>query len=224
MPTQPTMASERCKAIKSNGKRCGAWPRRGATVCPQHGGMFPSVVKKARVVADLRNWGLDSPTVDPAEQLLRLVSQSAARVAHYSAEIAQMVTERPYLRLALTEAVWAQRETTDAEGETGYDTYKAGEYIRAMVILENEERDRCAKFCAVAINAGLREREVQVAERQGQMIAGVLRAVFGDARLGLTEDQRALSVQVIDEHVMAAIEAADTTAAPERVLQGRRRG
>lgn len=171
--------------------------------------------------AALHGWGLDSPTVDPAEQLLRLVSQSAARVAHYSAEIAAMVTERPYLRLALTESIWAQRETTDAEGETGYDTYKAGEYIRAMVILENEERDRCAKFCAVAINAGLREREVQVAERQGQMIATVLRAVFGDARLGLTEDQRALSVQVIDEHVMAAIDAAETTKPPAELVRGR---
>lgn len=190
-------------------------------MCAKHGGQLPAVQKAASVRAALHGWGLDSPTVDPAEQLLRLVSQSAARVAHYSAEIAAMVTERPYLRLALTESIWAQRETTDAEGETGYDTYKAGEYIRAMVILENEERDRCAKFCAVAINAGLREREVQVAERQGQMIATVLRAVFGDARLGLTEDQRALSVQVIDEHVMAAIDAAETTKPPAELVRGR---
>jgi hypothetical protein len=120
-----------------------------------------------------------------------------------------MVTERPTLRAALTESVWRQAETEGDDGTTSYETYKAGEYIRAMVQLENEERDRCAKYCAVAINAGLREREVQVAERQGQMIASVLRAVFGDARLGLTPAQRTLSVQVIDEHVARAIETAD---------------
>jgi hypothetical protein len=150
------------------------------------------------VRAELARWGLDSPEVDPGETLLRLVSQSAARVARYGDEIAAMVAEHPDLRMALTATIWRLDDATDTDATR---TYKAGEYIRAMVRLESEERDRCARFSKLAVDAGLRERETQVAERQGAMLAGVLRTVLGDVRVGLTPEQLTAAVQAIDEHV-----------------------
>ena len=44
-----------------------------------------------------------------------------------------------------------------------------GEAIRGPADLEAKERDRCASFATKAIAAGLAERTVRVAERQGQL-------------------------------------------------------
>jgi hypothetical protein len=65
------------------------------------------------------------------------------------------------------------------------------EAIRAMARLEAEERDRLAKFSALAISAGLQARQVALAERQGEMMGAVLRSVVSDPELGLTDAQRA---------------------------------
>lgn len=214
------MESGQCTAKnRQTGKRCGKRAMNGITVCFQHGGKLPSVRKKAAVRSTIAAWGLDCPDVDPGEAMLRLVSQSAARVTHYGSEVAEMVAEAPNLRVALTASVW--RCEPDAD-EDAVRTYKAGEYIRAMVELESEERDRLAKFCKIAIDAGLREREIDLAERQGAMLAVVLSKVLGDERLGLTEAQRSLALDVIDVH--AGQLAGTGPAAPAYTGPSRKRG
>jgi hypothetical protein len=40
--------------------------------------------------------------------------------------------------------------------------------------LEAQERDRCANFAQMAIAAGLNERMVRVAARQGEMLAAIV--------------------------------------------------
>jgi hypothetical protein len=70
------------------------------------------------------------------------------------------------------------------------DVFATGEAIRGLARLEAEERDRCASFAAKAVAAGLAERQVRLAERQGQEMAGVFRRVL--AALGLSAEQAAL--------------------------------
>jgi hypothetical protein len=120
-------------------------------------------------------WGLGDATIDPGETLLRLVSQSAARAQRYAAELEQLVGESDTLRAALV---------AEAYGEFG----PTGEYVRGLATIEAQERDRCATFAAKAVAAGLAERTVRIAERQGEMIVKVLSAVFDD--LNLSEEQR----------------------------------
>jgi hypothetical protein len=50
--------------------------------------------------------------------------------------------------------------------------YVIGEAIRGLADLEAKERDRWANFASKAIAAGLAERTVRVAERQGQFMGG----------------------------------------------------
>jgi hypothetical protein len=83
----------------------------------------------------------------------------------------------------------------DADGSI----YANGEAIRGLALLEAQERDRCAGFAAKAIAAGLAERTVRLAERQGEMIAQVLMAVFDD--LDLTDEQRDGAPDVIRRHL-----------------------
>ncbi len=59
--------------------------------------------------------------------------------------------------------------------------YVTAEAIRGLADLEAKERERCATFASNAVAAGLAERTVRVAERQGQlmveMVQGALREV-----------------------------------------------
>lgn len=54
--------------------------------------------------------------------------------------------------------------------------YPTDEGIRGLAKLEADERDRCANFAAKAVAAGLAERQVRLAERQGALMASVFEA------------------------------------------------
>lgn len=181
----------KCAGHRSDGSPCGRWPIAGSTVCPVHGGSAPQVKAKAAIRADMISWGLDAPTVDPGDTLLKLVSQSASRAHRYAAELEDMVAGSDTLRDALIR---------EAYGEFG----PVGEYARGLVQLEAQERERCASWCTKAIAAGLAERQVRLAERQGALIADVLRAVMGDATLGLSDQQRSVMPDVIRRHLASA--------------------
>lgn len=187
------MASK-CVHGAGSGKPCKAYPVKGATVCAAHGGMAPQVRAKAAVRAELMTWGLDSPTVDPGETLLKLVSQSAARAQRYSQEIEQLVESSPSLHEALVAETWIPTEDAGS--------YKAGEYIRGLAVLEAQERDRCAGFCAKAIAAGLAERVVRVAEHQASIAERALIAALDD--LGLTGEQRQQALGRLAHHLRLA--------------------
>lgn len=180
----------KCTGHTSAGNPCKNGAVKGAFVCHKHGASAPQVKAKAAVRAELMSWGLDAPTVDPGETLLKLVSQSAARAQRYADELEAMAAENDNLRDALIR---------EAHGEFG----PVGEYARGLVILEAQERERCANWATKAIAAGLAERTVRLAERQGALIADVLRAVMGDPTLGLSEEQRRAMPDVIRRHLAA---------------------
>lgn len=188
--------ARKCVHGHGSDRPCNAYPVKGATVCAAHGGMAPQVRAKAAVRAELQSWGLDAPTVDPGETLLRLVSQAAARAQRYADELELLVAESPELRDALVAETWIPTENAGS--------YKAGEYIRGLVVLEAQERERCASWAAKAIAAGLAERTVRLAERQGALIAEVLRAVMADPELGLTSEQRRAMPNVARRHLNLA--------------------
>jgi len=165
--------SVRCGAKTKAGTPCKQWAIQGGTRCRKHGGAAPQVRAKAEVRAEVMRWGLGDATVDPGEVLLRLVAQSAARAARYADELEKAVEEHGFITAMVGESMVA----------TQFNVHKSGEYIRALAKLEAEERDRCANFAAKAIAAGLNERMVRVAERQGEMLAGMVTAALAEAAL-----------------------------------------
>jgi hypothetical protein len=172
-----------CRATSRTGKQCKNKAIPGGAVCRFHGGASPHVASKAAVRAEVMAWGLHDETVDPGETLLRLVTQSSARAQRYALELEQMVAE-----------------TDDDLRKALIHTGPFGESVRAMVKLENEERDRCSTFAAKAIAAGIAERQVRIAEQQAVILAGVVRAVLD--RLELSEEQQALAPIVLREELM----------------------
>lgn len=176
---------------KTTGKRCGRSAIVGGTVCRIHGGSVPKVAALAAVRAEVSKWQLGDAVDDPGEVLLRLVTQSRMRVEQYAAEIERKVAELgPGMTLEVV-LVGDTMISTEAGSE------KSGEYIRGLVQLEAQERDRLANFCAKAIAAGLAERTVRMAERQGELLAAVLLSVIGSTLLNLTPAQKKVFPDVI---------------------------
>jgi len=160
---------------------CNAWSIKGGTVCNKHGGSAPQVKAKAAVRAELMTWKLGDALDDPAETLLRLITQSRRRADALADELEQLVLEEPNLRDALVGETWVATEKGD--------TYKAGEYIRGLAQLEAQERDRLAGFASKAVAAGLAERMVAVAEKQAALAHAALVAGLDEA--GITGELRA---------------------------------
>ncbi len=190
----------------SRGEPCGANVIKGTRGCWRHAGKSRAKAKaEGAVVAEVQRWGLGDTTVDPGETLLRLVSQSAARVDRYSRLLEEAYDAAERLRAAeaapeqsdLLAEDMARRDLervlnhggvaaligyTYAGSESG--VIATGEAIRGLAQLEAQERDRLANFAGKAVAAGLAERQVRLAERQGAMlaavIAGVVRALGRD--------------------------------------------
>jgi hypothetical protein len=218
-----------CRATSRTGNRCKNKAIPGGAVCRFHGGASPHVASKAAVRAEVFNWGLGDTTVDPGETLLRLVTQSAARAerdamlleeAYDAAERlkqahdAGMQIDAPGGELANT-AETARRDldrifntggvaalvgnTYGAAKDVG--VYVRGEAIRGLADLEAKERERCANFATKAVAAGLAERQVRLAERQGELLAQVIRGVLDE--LGLSAEQKQLAPEVVRRYLTA---------------------
>lgn len=71
------------------------------------------------------------------------------------------------------------------------------------VELYAEERKHLVEVCGAALKAGVEERQVQLAEAQGQLIEGFIRAVLAD--LHLTSAQEALVPVVVPRRLREII-------------------
>jgi hypothetical protein len=199
----------RCTAKNKQGNRCGLTPVPGASVCWRHGGRAPQVQRKAIVVAELQAWGLADTAEDPGEVLLRLVTQSSRRAAFYAGLLeqqyaAQASADDPDGTTTLPAGVGALIGHKMGMGGKDGILYTVEEAIRGLVQLEAMERDRCARFAKLALDAGIQERQVRLAERQGALIVEILRAVLADPELGLTAEQRKAVPGVARRHLAIA--------------------
>jgi hypothetical protein len=218
-----------CRATSRAGKQCKNKAIPGGAVCRFHGGASPHVASKAAVRAEVMNWGLGDTAVDPGEVLLRLVTQSAARAETYARLLPEAFDAAERLKQAHEEGanVEALGDENADTAETARDldrifntggvaalvgntygaakdvgVYVTGEAIRGLADLEAKERERCANFASKAVAAGLNERMVRLAERQGELLAQVIRGVLDE--LGLSAEQKQLAPEVVRRHLAAA--------------------
>lgn len=177
-----------CTGHRHGGDLCDGNAIEGTDKCRMHPGKKIAKLKaEGQVRTDLLRWVEGTPLVDPAEQYLRLITQSAMRAQAYSAELDGIVDQAGSLNKALTADSYAATE--------GGGSVKTGEYVRALTQLELAERKFCADMCAKAIAAGLEDRRVRVAERMGALLAGAVQLILGD--LNLTAEQQLLVPTIV---------------------------
>jgi hypothetical protein len=196
---------------KHSGEQCKRKAIPGGTVCRYHGGNARQVKAKAAIRAEVLNWGLSDSHTDPGEVLLRLVTQSAARAEHYSRLLQEAFEAAERLKQAHdagaqieapgdehADSAETARRDLDRIFNTGgvaalvgntygaakdVGIYVTGEAIRGLADLEAKERERCANFATKAVAAGLAERTVRVAERQGQLMVEMVQAALREVDL-----------------------------------------
>jgi hypothetical protein len=165
---------------------------KGQRVCRSHGGAIPAAKAAAerrlarqeieKVVS--RTLGaMPDRDVDPAATLQWLINASSAHAHWYLGQIQQL---RP------DALVWGDTEVRQSDMHGLTVIQKA--QINALLGLYNEERDRLAKFVALALSHGLAEREVRLEEARGALIADVFRAVLAQLELTPAQQSKALTL------------------------------
>ncbi len=224
MPSKEPMP-DRCGA-KVNGGYCTQRRMTGINRCRSHPGMSLAKARtKGAIVTEIQRWGLGDTTVDPGEVMLRLVSQSAARVDMYSRLLAEAYEAAERLKAAeqapQSDLLEAETARLDLErifntggvsaliGHTYAGTQTSGviatgEAIRGLAKLEGEERDRCANFSTKAIAAGLAERMTRLAEKQGAMLAGAITEILIAVGADPKDPEVAAKVRATLDRVMGA--------------------
>jgi len=140
----------------------------GYSACKHHGGALPNVQKAAdKVNARRAVQVLGLPrNISPQAALLERV-HALAGLVDWIEQVLRGKTE--------DSLIWGVRETTDT-GEIVTVKEAAGPTV--WLKLHQEYQRDLIKVCEVAIKCGLAERQVQLAEQEGRLIARVIELVL----------------------------------------------
>lgn len=145
----------------------------GTGRCKLHGGNTSSgQAAAAKEAAVIMGEQLD---VDPHDALLTCVRIAAGEVAYCSKEIGQL--------------------------EKATESTMFGEQLNIWIQVRQKAMLSLAKFSKMALDAGVAERQVQVAERYGEMLATLISGILGD--LALTKAQQKKAPAIVTRHLQA---------------------
>jgi hypothetical protein len=175
-----------------------------------HGASAPQVraagqrrVEQARAEQAVVTYGLPVD-IEPLDALIEEIARTAGHV-RWLAGVVSGLEERA-ITFGPTETQVTDSTVERARGNTRTATMAAG--VNVWVDLYLRERQHLVNVCKVAIACGLAEREVELAESQGALIAGLLTAVFTDPKLALSADQQQMARSVVSAHLRALPRAA----------------
>lgn len=202
-----------CRGHNRRGAPCMKFPIHGAAVCKLHGGGAPQVQAAAverleamaaqqRLARDLTSAGEALPYEDPIANLLWLVSMTKRAVVWWSFRVAELETPDPQAGDFAAGLVGV-----DDDGEAVvvqpagrlYGPSTSGGIAMHPVLKEwQRAMDQNARFAKMAVDAGVSERMVRIAEAQGETIAQVVEGTLNE--LGLSpavrdEARRIISVK-----------------------------
>jgi hypothetical protein len=201
----------RCTAKTRSGKPCRGKPVTGTTVCRMHGGAAPQVrragiVRAARLEAHaaaermVARAGVDA---DPLEHLLESLHRSAALVEVWGVMVAAL-DDHAEQQAALHGNLRGELGYREAGSESPDELEVVSRdpllalnrsgmaQIHPYVVEYQQALDRRARFAKLCIDAGIAERQVRIAEQQGQLLAQVIRGILTD--LGVADRPEAPAV------------------------------
>lgn len=181
-PSNP-VHPRRCTARRTDGEPCGRWAIAGGVVCPSHGGATGRAkaaaerrVATASARAIAQSLGVAIET-DPHRALLDEVHRAAGVVAWLGSQVAAL--DRTAVTFGVTKTV---------EGGPQGGTTERRAAVNIWVQLYGEERDRLVRAAKAALDAGVEERRVELAEHTGLMIVEMITSVLNN--IDLTNEQR----------------------------------
>lgn len=218
-PHRPGQTTENgrpiCGARKKNGDPCGASPKKGHTRCARHGGNSPQSTRAAqkrnttqRAARALRALGHDpdAPNIDPAEALLKLVSDKAREVAWLRIMVDTITNANG--DDVHQDLVWGVLKTEIGEGPMGpINTVSHGPALNQWVQWLHKAEDQLANYSARALQAGVAQKRLELDQAVALQLVGVINQVI--AGLNLSGEQRAAAGPLIAS-ALRALDQKDT--------------
>ncbi len=195
-----------CVKNRSRGRGvCHGAAIRGTNACRTHSGVKGEVAK-ARGAAAITAWDATAgtATIDYRMAVLGVLQMTWLRLAAYSNLLRQQVeAEGMAGQDALTPDASVESSGLigyryGAAGKEGH-IYAQSEDVRALVVLESQERDRVVRYAKTAHDMGISDRLTALAERWGDIVAGRISAMILD--LELTPEQNAKVPALIQQHL-----------------------
>jgi hypothetical protein len=202
------------------GKPCRQPAMDGQRVCRLHGGKSPRALaaaerrqQEAATLAAATTYGL-AVDISPTDALLEEVRWTAGHVQWLRARVQELEKQQLVwgATKTKTEAAGGMRITfggREADDEDEPGLVDIGAVPTSEVVQEaapsiwldlyDRERRHLLAVCAAAIKAGVEERRVRLAEQQGELVAGAIRAILADLRL--TAEQQARVAEVVPRHL-----------------------
>jgi len=180
----------RCNAKKKNRQRCSAGAGAGTNHpgignCKWHGGATRNHVTKARriqLAQEMATYGIPIETT-PEQGLMDEINRCAGHVAWLLSKVQSMTDAQ--LVWGPAEARRLERTSDVSELSQDVELYevimKAGANV--WLALYQQERSALVRACGIALKAGVEERKVRIAERQGMQLALVFRAFCEELNL-----------------------------------------
>lgn len=139
--------------------------------CKLHGGSTANGEKSAaKEAATIMGEMLD---VEPHEALLTCVRIAAGEVAYCSTQIGDL--------------------------EKATESTMFGEKLNVWIEVRQGAVAQLAKYSKMALDAGVAERQIQLAERYGEMLATLISGILGD--LGLSKPQQEKAPVIVTKHL-----------------------
>jgi hypothetical protein len=186
-------ATDRCTAkTHSSGytERCKQRPIKGATVCKSHGGVLPQVKRAAAVRL--------ATTSAQRMALKRFKDRNGiASTQDAITELERLASEATVFKDVCREAV---EELLEAGQGFGYEA-KAGEQIRAAVVVYERALDRCNTILANCVKLNIAERRQKLNEAEAAILAMAIKNIL--SRLELSPQQRVIAGSVVPEELRA---------------------
>jgi hypothetical protein len=195
-----------CGADTAKGTPCKRTPGEGT----EHAGVGPckthdkgwgpmradtKVEKYARpLLAKLTGYDVD---VNPMDALLMAVRITAAEVAYFSERIGQLEEHQ------LSQRTTIKRSTVTDKGggkvEKSIVQVEGTEELTIWMKARKQSIRDMAHFSKMAMDAGVEERMVRVAESVGEALAAAVRGILDD--LGLSNEQREQAPALVRKHL-----------------------
>jgi hypothetical protein len=165
-------------------------PLSNQDVCQRHGGRSGKVAADRRralaeagkaVTKAVQTLGapINDQFVDPGLSLLELIRWSATHVEWLRERVATLSED---------ELVWGRTREDDQQATEfpGVNTTREAK-PHAYLVLYGQWADRHASYCALALRAGIQERQVRLAEQQGTVAGHAIKAILDSMLARLTE-------------------------------------
>lgn len=186
---------------KSTGKTCvkpAGWgtDHPGTGNCKWHGGSTPNGIEHA-AKAEMVIMGAPVENLHPGDALLYCCKIAAGEIEYCNLKISEMQIEDV---LVNPEAQDIDEFVLD-NGVVGASVKRKvkEETLNIWIKVRQGAVERLAKYCKMALDANVDERRVQMAERYGEDLGRLFRAVFSE--LGLTPAQARKAPDILQKQL-----------------------